>query len=157
MAAKSTTHSEPLKLPITFRASPVYTVGLGLFIVASGSLIHRVLGMHNEQVVIMIGLLTGVFVGLWLVSVTSAYRLDVDGLQELSLAGKKRFSWSEIGAVERMIRGYALKTVAGRDLMLFTLLNLADQKAIGEEVVARAGLRLTREKVHHPVVEKWTN
>jgi hypothetical protein len=161
MAAK--TPPKPVTLPGTFRASIGYTAVLALFAIGGGVLMKTALASHKAQTIDVVGVLTGAFTVLFLIVLSTSVKVDDDGIVERSLVGKNVTPWDQVGTVDKMQnRGIGLKSAAGRNLTLITLMAANVQDTIADEAIRRGALRqVTDDKAKKKlraqgILEQWT-
>lgn len=160
--ASAKSKSKPVTFPGTFRADAVYLIFLGVLSAGGIGIIASIFHSNKAHSLEVVSTLTGVILCLFLVVLSTSVRIDNNGIVERSLAGKHVTPWDQVGAIDKMQgRGIAIKSTAGRNLTMLTLLSGPVQDAISEEAIRRGGLsRVTSEKVvkelrKQGIVEQW--
>ncbi|MGO8671647.1 MAG: hypothetical protein ACLQVD_09830 [Capsulimonadaceae bacterium] len=148
--------AKPIAFPNSFRASPGYIIGFGVFTAIGAGVSGMAFRHHMTDGLMACGTLTAIGLAFFLIVATTLIRVDDVGIEEACLFFRSRAPWSQVGVMERMVKAYSLRTSTGRDLLLFCLISYDQQKAVADEAVRRAGLSLSRDKAVYPVVEKWT-
>jgi hypothetical protein len=147
---------EIVTFPSSFRLSAPVVYGLAIFgaycMYAMGMVLHS--GRHTS--LLPVGVITIIALALFITVASAVVRVDENGINERWLFLHKVTPWSEIGVMDRHKSGCTLKSTAGRDLIVITLLTVPQQDAIAQEAIDKAGLHLSNEKITYPVKERWT-
>ncbi len=87
---------------------------------------------------------------------TNLFTLTVDerGLHQWSLLGRKDATWEQVTRLD-FARTFSVHGADGKELVWLSMLSVAAQQSLADEVIARASLQPSEKKLAFPLLKQW--
>ena len=144
----------PITFPRTFPADLSYRIGTVLFSLVGVIGFGIAAGRHQTQSLLALALPFLVFFAALLLTWTFQLTVDDAGLHQRSILGRRNASWDDVQRLDQS-RAYSIHGATDHELVWLSLVSTAAQEAIAEEVIRRAGLRLSSKKAEYPLKRQW--
>ncbi|MDQ2798254.1 MAG: hypothetical protein M3Y13_01250 [Armatimonadota bacterium] len=146
--------AKPLTLPNVFLADLPYRIGAVLFCLVGVIGIGLIVGRHQTQDLVAIGLPFLVFFAALLLALTFQLEVDETGLHQKSILGRKDAAWDQVRRLDQG-KAYSIYGDTQSELVWLSLVSTAAQLAIAEEAIRRCALKPSGAKLEYPVRQQW--